>query len=67
MANVQNAPAAHGMQATQNNHNTQNITINNHNVSPDETGYTMPPDPGAPANSTWIYGDPNLTLSLIHI
>ena len=61
MANVQNAPAAHGMQATQNNHNTQNITINNHNVSPDETGYTMPPDPGAPANSTWIYGDPNLT------
>ena len=33
MANVQNAPAAHGMQATQNNHNTQNITINNHNVS----------------------------------
>ena len=62
MANVQNTPAVPGMQATQNNHNTQNITINNNNrAAPDETGYTMPPDTGAPANSTWIYGSPNLT------
>lgn len=60
MANVQNTPAAPGMQATQNNHNTQNITINN-NHGTEEAGYAVPQDTGAPANSTWIYGSPNLT------
>ena len=53
---TQNIPA--GMQATQNNHNTQNITINNNH--PDETGYSMPPDSGAPQ---WIYGNPNLNYN----
>ncbi|MDE7244700.1 MAG: hypothetical protein K2O18_12105 [Oscillospiraceae bacterium] len=58
-ANTQNVP--NGTPATQHNQNTQNITINNnHGVAPDETGYTMPPDPGVPQ---WIYGDPNLTYN----
>ena len=58
---TQNIPA--GTQATQNNHNTQNITINNNHPqmsAPDETGYVMPPDPGA---NTWIYGNPNLNYN----
>ena len=68
MQNVQTTPQAAvgtpGVQATQNNHNTQNITINNnHPQAPDETSYTMPPDPGAPVNGSWIYGNPNLNYN----
>ena len=68
MQNVQQTPqpgsaGTTGVQNTQNNHNTQNITINNNRPQsyPDETGYTMPPDTGAPVNGTWVYGSPDLS------
>ena len=61
MQNTQQTPPIQGGQAPQNTqNNTQNITINNHQMkNPDETSYNMPPDPGAPGGS-WIYGDPSL-------
>ena len=41
--------------------NSQNITINTHQMSaPDETSYNMPPDSGAPSGGRWVYGNPNL-------
>ena len=52
------APSPQGTQ------NTQNITINNHQMtSPDETSYNMPPDTGAPSGGSWIYGNPDLNYN----
>lgn len=68
MQNTQHLQSSQGTQpggetaGTQNN--TQNITINNHQMTgPDETSYNMPPDPGAPVGGSWIYGDPNLSYN----
>ncbi len=58
---TQGGPSLPNPQGTQ---NTQNITINDHRMTaPDETGYNMPPDTGAPSGGSWIYGNPDLSYS----
>lgn len=68
MQNTQHLQSPQGAQSGQSSsntqNNTQNITINNHQMNaPDETSYNMPPDSGAPAGGSWVYGDPNLNYN----
>ena len=62
---MQNQITQGNMPSAQGGQNTQNITINNNHqpTSPDETSYNMPPDTGAPGQSSWIYGSPELSYN----